>query len=81
MYNTAFIAHNILRIASQDTGLHCFMKISYLTDCEAVWNLFYIQANFKSSSLLASHALPICVPAGFLYLLWTYSFPSDAVEA
>jgi hypothetical protein len=40
----AFIAHNILRTASQDTGLHRCM-ISYLTDCEAVWNLFYLETD------------------------------------
>jgi hypothetical protein len=45
MYNTAFIAHNILRTASQDMGLHRCIEISYLTDCEAVWNLFYIEAD------------------------------------
>jgi hypothetical protein len=39
MYNTAFIAHNILRTASQDIGLHRCMDISYLTDCEAGWIL------------------------------------------
>jgi hypothetical protein len=45
MYNTAFIAHKILRTASQDTGLHRYMKVSFLTDGKAVRNLFYIKAN------------------------------------
>jgi hypothetical protein len=36
MYKTAFIAHKILRAASQDTDLHRSMKNFYLTDCEAV---------------------------------------------
>ncbi len=45
MYNAAFTAHNILRTASQDTGLHRCMKIYYLTDCEAVWNLCYIETD------------------------------------
>jgi hypothetical protein len=42
MYNGGFIAHNVLRIASQDMDLHRCIEISYLPDCEAVWNLFYI---------------------------------------
>jgi hypothetical protein len=45
MYNGATIAHNILRTASQDMGLHRCVKIFYLTDCEAVWNLFYIETD------------------------------------
>jgi hypothetical protein len=64
MYNGGFIAHNILRIASQNMGLHGCIDISYLTDCEAVWYFFYIETN-----VYASLALPVCVPAGFLYFL------------
>jgi hypothetical protein len=45
MYNTPFIVHNILHIASQDTCLHGCMNFSYLTDCEAGWNLFYIETD------------------------------------
>jgi hypothetical protein len=67
---------NVLRIASQDMGLHHYIEISYLTDCEAVWNLAYIETDVQSSSLTL--ALPICVPAGFLYILWTYDSPSAA---
>jgi hypothetical protein len=45
MLNGGFIAHNVLRIASQDMGLHRCIEISYLTDCEAVWSLFYIETD------------------------------------
>jgi hypothetical protein len=47
MYNTAFIAHNILRTASQEMGLHRCIEMSYLTlfYFEAVWNLFYIKTD------------------------------------
>jgi hypothetical protein len=46
MCNWGFIAHNVLRIASQDMGLHHCKEISYLTDCEAVWNLFELKTAF-----------------------------------
>ncbi len=49
---TAFIAHYILRTASQDTGLYRCIKVSYLTDWEAVWNLSYIETDIQSSLLL-----------------------------
>ncbi len=45
MYNKAFMAHNILSTASQDMGLHRSLEASYLTDCEAVWNLFDIETD------------------------------------
>jgi hypothetical protein len=45
MYNGGFIAHNILRIASQDMDLHRCIEISYLTDCEAAGNLFSIETD------------------------------------
>jgi hypothetical protein len=80
LYNGGFIAHNILITASQDMDTHRCIEISYITDCEAVWHLFYIETNVGIEQL-ASLALPICVPAGFLYFLWTYGFASAAVEA
>jgi hypothetical protein len=42
--NSNHVLH-ILRTASQDTGLHRCIKISNLPDCEAVWNLFYLEAD------------------------------------
>ncbi len=63
MYNTAFLAHNILRTASQDTDLHRCVKISYLTDCEAVWHLVYIKLYnvycFSYASNLRSGRFPL----------------------
>jgi hypothetical protein len=44
----AYITHT----ASQDMGLHRCIEISHSTDYEAVWNLFYINTNIESSSLL-----------------------------
>jgi hypothetical protein len=69
----------ILRTASQDPGLHGCMKISYLTDCEAVWNLFYIKikyrgARFSCASNLRSGRFPI-----FPLDIWFHKYCSRSV--
>jgi hypothetical protein len=61
-------------------GLHCCMEIPCLTNCEA-WRIFFYTCISWRIEQLASLALPICVPAGFLYFIWTYGFASAAVEA
>jgi hypothetical protein len=45
MYNGGFIAHNILLTAFQDMGTQRCIEISYITDCEAAWNLFYMETD------------------------------------
>jgi hypothetical protein len=42
MCNGGLIAQNILRIASQNMGLHRCIEISNLIDCEAGWHLAFI---------------------------------------
>jgi hypothetical protein len=67
MYNGGFIAHNILRIASQNMGLHRSKEISYLTDCEIVkrFQIYLIQklmsraARFSCASNLRSGRFPL----------------------
>jgi hypothetical protein len=36
------MVHNKLSISSRDMDLHGCIGISYLTDSEAVWNIFHI---------------------------------------
>ncbi len=75
MYDGGFVAHNILRTASQHMGLKLKLKIPYL-------NFASKYSVYKPMSKeLAFLLLLIRVPTGFLYFLWTYGFASAAVEA
>jgi hypothetical protein len=59
MYNAAFMAHNILLTALQDM------------DLKPKYNILYVNAA-SSINWCPKIMLRICVPAGFIYFLWTY---------
>jgi hypothetical protein len=61
MYNTAFIAHNILCTASQDMDLSLRYKIPYVNCASkySVYILIYEGACFASASNLRSDWFPL----------------------